>query len=143
MRALFIACMFPLVVVSSASASQWPVIVTTSTGEEVRARLLSITPEQLTISHDGGVKTMRLDTLTKVVKPRDSIGDGLLKGFLIAFVPVLVIGRDAGAAAQYGAIYGLIGAGIDALQGDSFVIYDRGAAPIESVKPSVGWSIRF
>ena len=143
MRALFIACMLPLVVVSSASASQWPVIVTTSTGEVVRGRLLSITPEQLTISRDGDVETMRLDSLAKVVKPRDSIGDGLLKGFLIAFVPVLIASRDAGAAAQCGVVYGLIGAGIDALQGDSFVIYDGAATPPPTLKPAIGWSIRF
>jgi hypothetical protein len=143
MRAMLIACVFTLVIASSASASQWPVIITTSNGEEVRGRLLSITPEQLTISRDGAVETMRLDTLTRVVKPRDSIGDGLLKGFLIAFVPALIASRDAGIAAQYGAAYGLIGAGIDALHGDSFVVYDRTAKPVEPVKPAIGWSIRF
>lgn len=141
------ACLLILTSASIANASQWPVVVTTDSGATIRGRLLSITPERVTLSRRGRLEPIPTERVVRIVKRRDSVLDGFLKGVLIAGVPLLFFGNgvDAGWATRYVATYGVIGAGLDALEGRAFLVYDRAMQPPvpPAIAPKVGWTVRF
>lgn len=147
MRTFLIACLLVVISVPLAAADQWPVVVTTDTGEKIRGRLLAITPERLTLSSDGKLRPIRLDEIVRVVKPRDSVLDGFLKGVVVGLIPLLIYGEeiDGSFGARFVLSYGLIGMGIDAVQGERIVLYDRrtGAGPPAAAAAAIGWKIRF
>lgn len=143
MRTLITACLFLAATSTAVSAGQWPVVVTSEGGQSIEGRLLSLTPERVTVSHRGRLEQIPLDTVVRIVRPRDGVADGLVKGFLLGFLPVLIFSGDAGVASKVGVTYGLVGAGVDALHGETFVLYDRSATPRAPARPAVGWTIRF
>ena len=147
MRSIVLAISLVLGAASVAAASQWPVVVTTDTGATIRGRLLSITPERVTLSHRGRLEPIPTERVVRIVKRRDSVLDGFLKGVLIGAVPLLLLsdGVDGGWATRYIATYAVIGTGLDALEGRSFVVYDRSMQPPvpPSIAPKVGWTVRF
>ena len=147
MRTFLVAIALGVAMPHAVEASQWPVVVTTDGGRKVEGRLLAITPERLTLSRDGRLEPIPMDTVLRVVKPRDSVLDGLLKGFLIGAVPLLLAGGelDSEYAARYVITFSVIGLGIDAVEGEDFVVYDRAAQPIVPAKvaPMLGWTVRF
>ena len=148
MRSIVLAaCLLVLISARVADASQWPVVVTTDSGATIRGRLLSITPERVTLSRRGRLEVIPTERVLRVVKRRDSVVDGFLKGALIVGVPLLLFGRgvDAEWATRSVATYGIVGAGWDALEGNTFVIYDRRMQPPvpPAIAPKVGWTVRF
>lgn len=147
MRTFLVAIAIVVAVPYASDAAQWPVVVTTDGGRKVEGRLLAITPDRITLSRDGRLEPIPMETVLRVVKPRDSVLDGLLKGFLIGAVPLLLAGGDLEAeyAARYVITFSVIGLGVDAVQGEDFVVYDRAAQPLVPAKvaPLLGWTVRF
>jgi len=147
MRVFISVRMLVLFAASPVLAQQLPVVVTTDTGEKLRGRLLSITDDTLTLTRAGQLQQIPLDHILTVVKPRDSVIDGLLKGIVIGAVPLLIWGTDgmeARYAARFVLTWGLVGLGVDAITEDSFVVYDKSMKPaIHPRAAALGWTVRF
>jgi hypothetical protein len=152
LAALCSAC---LVVPAAAQAGQKPhtpvladeVIVTQSaSGEELRGRLLELSPESLAILVDGRRVDLPIDTVLRIDARTDPVKDG-------AIIGAAIMGAASGVScAAYGGtascvtgiiveagLGALIGAGVDALH--------KGRTPIY-IKPAksgaaIGWTIRF
>jgi hypothetical protein len=130
MRMMVLVVVLVAIVAVPATAQQFPVVVTTTTGETVRGRLLAITEERVTLSREGRLDPIPLAAIERIVKPRDPVGDGLLKGVAIGALALFacIEACEAGYIASSMIGWGLIGAAIDAVQADSFVVYDRTAS---------------
>jgi hypothetical protein len=97
------------------------------------------------LASEGHVEAVPLADVKEIVKPADGMADGFLKGAAVAGVFSLLCWEcgDAGQRVAAMAVYGAIGAGLDALHGGRETIYrrsesDRGARPV-----TVAWRIRF
>ena len=123
-------------------ASCWPittkgqVVVTRADGTSLKDTLLCMSRDQAVFAQSG---TMALDSLKQISKPRDPVWDGFLKGASVGLVALVVCAPDCPAEpiARITLAYGLLGAIIDAAQGNNTTIYKRAPAP------SLAWRIRF
>ena len=143
MRTFLAVCLLIVLSAPLASANQWPVVVTTEGGQKIRGRMLAMTTERLTLSRDGRLEPIPMERVVRVVKPRDSVLDGFLKGLVVGLLPLLAYGDgvDGRFAARYVLTHAVIGMGIDAMQGERVVLYDR-AAP-SPPQPTLALKLRF
>jgi len=119
--------------------------VTMHAGPIRRATLLCIGDDKVMLASDGHVEAVPLADVKAIVKPADGVADGFLKGAAVAGVFSLLCWEcgDAGQRVAAMAVYGAIGAGLDALHGGRETIYRRsnerrGAPPV-----TVAWRLRF
>lgn len=136
---------------SSAAEKCYPVPVTgrvdvaMDAGPIRRATLLCIGNDKVMLASDGRVEAVPLADVKQIVKPADGVVDGFLKGAAVAGVFSLLCWEcgDAGQRAAAMAVYGAIGAGIDALHGGRETIYRRNE-PRDPARPvTVAWRLRF
>jgi hypothetical protein len=143
----FASCLFGLMLafaVSPASAAQQPapakgqeVIVTQSaSGEELRGRLLELTPESLAIMVDGRRVDVPIDRVLRIDSTHDSVKNGAIIGAAVmGGWCALVCGQGLDSSSDVATVAlintglgALIGAGIDALHKGRSPIYVKPAA---------------
>ena len=110
-----------------------------------RATLLCIGNDKVMLASEGRVEEVPLADVKQIVKPADGVVDGFLKGAAVAGVFSLLCWEcgDAGQRAAAMAVYGAIGAGIDALHGGRETIYRRNEHRGPAPPVTVGWRLRF
>jgi hypothetical protein len=120
------------------------VLVTTNEGATSRATLLCIASDRVMLASEGRVNAVPLDHVEEIAKPADGIADGFLKGVAVAGIFSLLCFEcgDAGQRLSVAAIYGGIGAAIDALNGSRETIYRRSEGS-RAAAPTLTWRLRF
>jgi hypothetical protein len=124
-------------------AGCWPVatreqvVITRTDGAQQRATLVCMGADEVVLAGSG---SLPLSSVRQIVKPRDGIGDGLLKGAALGLVIfALCAGECDGEYLLRGTLgYAAIGGTIDALQGNNKTIYRK-----DPRSASVAWRIRF
>ena len=120
----------------------WPVttrdqvVVHMNDGPARKGTLLCMGPEDIMLTGSG---TLPLSTITKIETPRDGTLDGMLKGAAVGLVILALCGGDCEGEYVLRATlgYAVIGATIDALQGNNKTIYRR------DPKAAIAWRVRF
>jgi len=117
----------------SSGSGLTPVFVTTSTtGGELRGRLLALGPDSLTLLVGNTPRDVPLDSVLRVETRGDSIREGAIFGALFGALPFLINGGDVPAAWVLLAVGGwtAVGAGVDAMIPGRTTIYRKNdAAP--------------
>jgi hypothetical protein len=119
--------------------------VTTHVGPPRTATLLCIGNTQVVLAADGRVTAIPLDDVREIVKPADGVADGFLKGAAVAAVFALLCWEcgDTGGRASAIAVYGAIGAAIDALNGGRETLYRRKESNRGVLPATLAWRVRF
>ena len=117
-----------------ASAEGRPVFVIDVDSREWQGRLLKATKDMLIIESEAGTREFQLTNVKRVDADGDRIRDGAIKGALFGLMlGALSSGHGGGRIIAGGTVlYGLIGAGIDALNQSKHTVYN-GPAPQASV----------
>jgi hypothetical protein len=112
--------------------------VTDGQGRVGKGHLRAITADQLLVVVDGAEVAMPRSTITRIERRGDSLKNGFLIGALLGAVPAaFAVGEVEGNGAQVAVavvagmgVYGLIGAGIDAMHSGWTTVYR--AAPVQT-----------
>jgi hypothetical protein len=136
-------------------------IIVDDDGLEIRGRVLQLTPEGLTMTIDGQIRTLAPSRVARVFVPGDSVKNGAAIGFLPGLVIGLGLGSYATQCGKYwpkscpgsvkaanlmmggliiGGLSAAIGAGIDAIIAGRRLVYERPkakAAVLMSLTPSI------
>ena len=119
-------------------ATRGQVIVTRVNGTRVKDTLLCMGRDEVQLAAAGRVP---LDSIQRIVTPRDGVLDGVLKGasvglLVLAFCVPHCDAHDAGPLLRVSVVSGIVGALLDAAQGNNTTIYKKGES-------SVALQIRF
>jgi hypothetical protein len=120
----------------------WPVtsrdrvVVRMDDGPARTGTLLCMGPEEIVLTGSG---TLPLSKILKIEKPRDSTVDGMLKGAAVGLVIAVLCAGECEAEYVLRATlgYAVIGATLDALQGNNKTLYRR------QPSAAVAWRVRF
>lgn len=148
---------FVLLVAGPVAAQELPpdvrrVFVLSSAGDEIRGHLLKLGPDSATLLVQGARRELSLDSILRIETEGDSIKNGAFIGAGIGVVAGLLSAADVGGAripfALFSAaVWGLMGAGVDALIPGRTVIYRRSSSastPASSAPhAAVSFRIRF
>lgn len=126
------------------------VFVLSNSGAEVEGHLLQLGPVNATLLLDGTRLDLPLESILRIEARGDSVRNGFLIGAAIGVVAGLLsageVGGDAAVAYAVGsaALWGLMGAGLDALKPGRTVIYSKPAARVAGApRPAIAFRLRF
>jgi hypothetical protein len=116
-------------------ATKGEVVITRTDGTSVKDTVLCIGRDQVVLAKAGSIA---IDTVRQISKPRDGVWDGVLKGASVGLFALVLCMPDCPAEPilRITAGYAVVGAAIDAAQGNNMTIFKRGA-------PSLGFRVRF
>jgi len=128
------------------------VYVFSTSGEEIQGHLLQLDGASLTMLVAGARRDLPLDSILRIETRGDSVRNGAIIGAAIGVVAGLLSAAEVGDDATVpltvssAIVWGLIGAGIDALIPGRTVIYNRPtarAATSGTSGPAVVFRVRF
>jgi hypothetical protein len=127
------------------------VAVTMKAGERLKGTLICVDRDLVVLGDGERIHNLPLADVTSIVKPRDSLWNGIAIGAAVGLLAGVMTygeaqyapgGRDASYVLAPAAVYAAIGAAVDALHGSSWTIY--AAAPRNTANaPMLGARVRF
>lgn len=144
MRALVVVAMLVVGVPSVASSQETKlrefrgmhVAVIDNGSREWQGRLLDVGTDTITVEIDAGAKRFGLAEIKRVDAHGDKVWDGALKGAIVGVILGSLVLHSARFAAQSALAYGLVGAGMDALNNCTHTVY---RAPAMGAAVTVSW----